>query len=164
MCQTPSEWILDECYPEDFTWADPSKIHKLEVFQLLDHWREHEKNGLTPLIWNWSCDLFNDGEICSRMIAIKKQQKVPSSSTPSNNSSPPFSPDPNASQMDSEEEDFHAELAKIPSSDSNSPEPYFSCDPPSPSPLPRHSISRVPEDIDVPLVGSPPSHSCKSVP
>ena len=150
----PSDWILDECYPEDFAWADPSKIHKSEVFRLLDHWRQREKDGLTALIWNRSCDLFNDGEMCSRTIAIKKRKEVPSSSA-SSNSSPPSSPTINSSPKDSEEEDFRADLARIPSDDSDSPESHSSPNPQSPSPLPRRSISRIPEEIHTPVAGSP---------
>ena len=150
----PSDWILDECYPEDFAWANPSKIHKSEVFRLLDHWRQHEKDGLTALIWNWSCDLFNDGEMCSRTITIKKRKEVPSSSA-SSNSSPPFSLTINSSPKDSEEEDFRADLARIPSDNSDSPKSHSSPNPQSPSPLPRRSISRIPEEIHTPVAGSP---------
>ena len=93
VCNTPSDWILEECYPEGFAWADPSKIHKSEVFRLLDHWRQCEKDGLTPLIWNRSCELFDDGEICSRTIGIKKRKEACSSSA-SPDGSLPSSPDP----------------------------------------------------------------------
>ena len=146
---------MEECYPEGFSWADPSKIRKSEVFRLLDHWRQREKDGLTPLIWNRSCELFDDGEICSRTIGIKKRKDIPSSSDSSTSSSP----GPDFSQTDSEE-DFRAELAKISSSDSNNPgsnsSSHSNRDPPSPSPLPRRSVSRVPEEIGIPTEGIPP--------
>ena len=159
---------MEECYPEGFSWADPSKIHKSEVFRLLDHWRQREKEGLTPLIWNPSCELFDDGEICSRTIGIKKKNDIPSSSDSSTSSSP----GPDSFQNDSEE-DFRAELAKISSSDSDNlgsnSSSHSNSDPPSPSPLPRHSVSRIPEDIGIPTEGTPPfipdtpSHSRESL-
>ena len=168
MCRTPSDWIVEECYPEGFSWADPSKIRKSEVFRLLDHWRQREKEGLTPLIWNPSCDLFNDGEICSRTIRKQKRNDIPSSSDSSTSSSP----GPDSSQTDSEE-DFRAELAKISSSGSDNPgsnsSSHSNRDPPSPSPLPRRSVSRIPEENDIPTEGTPPfipdppSHSCESL-
>ena len=160
MCSNPSEWILEECYPEGFTWADPSKIHKSEVFRLLDHWRQREKDGLTPLIWNPSCEFFDDGEVCSRTIRIKKREKVPSNSSTSSSS------DQQSSEKDSEE-NFQAELAKIPSSDSDTPNSHSSPESPSPSPLPRLSVSRIPEEIGRPLADTPlsipdrSSRSCK---
>ncbi|KAH9017443.1 hypothetical protein EDB84DRAFT_1566833 [Lactarius hengduanensis] len=56
----PSGWIEEDCFPSGFQWADPSKIRSGHVFELLDHWRQREKAGLTPLIWNRSCDLLAD--------------------------------------------------------------------------------------------------------
>ena len=156
---------MEECYPEGFAWADPSKIHKSEVFRLLDHWRQREKDGLTPLIWNRACELFNDGEICSRTIGIKKQKEAHSSST-SPDGSLPSSPDPypNSDEKDSEEEDFCADLAKIPSSDSDNPESVSSSDhqSPSPSPPPRHSVSGIPEDVPSSIPDSS-SRYCESI-
>ena len=161
VCNTPLDWILEECYPEGFAWADPSKIHKSEVFQLLDHWRQHEKDGLTPLIWNRSCELFDDGEICSRMIGIKKQKEAHSSFA-SPDGSLPSSPDPysDSDEKDSKEEDFRADLAKIPSSNSDNPESNSSSDPQSPSPLPQWSVSRILENIPSSIPNSL-SHFCE---
>ena len=164
VCNTLSDWILEECYPEGFAWADPSKIHKSEVFQLLDHWRQREKDGLTPLIWNRSCELFDDGEICSRTIGIKKRKEACSSSA-SPDGSLPSSPDPysNSDEKDSKE-DFRADLAKIPSSDSDNPESVSSSDhqSPSPSPPPRHSVSGIPEGIPSSIADSSSRH-CGSI-
>jgi len=145
----PSEWILEECYPEGFAWADPSKIRKSEVFRLLNHWRQREKDGLTLLIWNPSCELFNDDVPCSRGIGIQKQRNTPSTS----DSSPSSSPDPSPSEKDSEDEDFAADMAKIQDSDSDNP---YS-DPPSPSPLPNRRVSNVPEEIGGLMGDTPPS-------
>ena len=167
VCRTPSDWIVEECYPEGFSWADPSKIRKSEVFRLLDHWKQCEKEGLTPLIWNRSCELFDDGEICSRTLGIKKRNDILSSSDSSTSSSP----GPDSSQTDSEE-DFRVELAKISSSGSDNPgsnsSSHSNRDPPSPSPLPRRSVSRIPEEIGIPMEGShpfipDPSPSCESL-
>ncbi|KAH9014686.1 hypothetical protein EDB85DRAFT_2157246 [Lactarius pseudohatsudake] len=60
LSSNPCGWIEEDCFPSGFQWADPSKICSGHVFELLDHWRQREKAGLTPLIWNRSCDLLAD--------------------------------------------------------------------------------------------------------
>ena len=47
--------MREECYPEGFSWADPSKLWNEQVFQLLDHWRQREEDGMDPIIWNPRC-------------------------------------------------------------------------------------------------------------
>src|SRR6201996_5855093 len=47
-----------ECIPGGFEWKDPSKIHVGEVLHLLDHWRDHEDQGLEPLVWVQTSPLF----------------------------------------------------------------------------------------------------------
>ncbi|KAH9035046.1 hypothetical protein EDB84DRAFT_1437970 [Lactarius hengduanensis] len=44
--------IEEECFPLGFPWVDPSKLHLVQIFQLLDHWRQRQKEGLITLIWN----------------------------------------------------------------------------------------------------------------
>lgn len=46
----PTSWIKEECIPDGFEWKDQSKIHKEEIFHLLDHWTAHQAEGLEPLI------------------------------------------------------------------------------------------------------------------
>ena len=58
----PTSWIDEECIPDGFEWKDPSKIHKAEIFHLLDHWRAHQDEGLKPLIWEPTSPLFKDTE------------------------------------------------------------------------------------------------------
>ncbi|KAH9035587.1 hypothetical protein EDB84DRAFT_1437881 [Lactarius hengduanensis] len=48
----PMAWIEEECFPLGFPWVDPSKLRLVQIFQLLDHWRQRQKEGLIPLIWN----------------------------------------------------------------------------------------------------------------
>lgn len=55
LSQDPDSWIQPECAPDGFEWANPSKIHIGEVFHLLDHWRERQKEHLKPLIWVSTC-------------------------------------------------------------------------------------------------------------
>jgi hypothetical protein len=105
----PSAWIEEECYPSGFQWADPSKIRVAQVFRLLDHWRQREKAGLTPLIWNPECDLLVNGEQWSGRIQRQRQS--------------------DSSSDRDEEEDFDTELNKI----SEHPESYSSSPPPPPS-------------------------------
>ena len=169
VCRRPSDWVLEECYPEGFTWADPSKIQKAEVFRLLEHWRQREKDGLTALIWNPSCEMFDDGEICSRTIRIRKRKEVPSSP----DSSASSRQDLDSPEKNSEEEDFRDDLAKIASSDSDNPESNSGSDstfnPPSPSTPLRRSASRIVEDTNNPVEGTrssipdPQSHSRESL-
>ena len=56
----PTAWIEPECYPSGFLWADPSKIRKEAVLQIFDHWRQRKESGLSPIIWNPSCDILAD--------------------------------------------------------------------------------------------------------
>lgn len=62
LCQDPSSWIKPECAPDEFQWADPSKIRIGDVFRLIDHWRQRQAHGLKPLIWLSSCPLLEDAE------------------------------------------------------------------------------------------------------
>ncbi|KAH9010972.1 hypothetical protein EDB85DRAFT_2160497 [Lactarius pseudohatsudake] len=56
----PTAWIEEECFPLGFPWVDPSKLRLVQIFQLLDHWRQRQKEGLIPLIWNPSCELLSN--------------------------------------------------------------------------------------------------------
>ena len=124
LSRNPSAWILEECYPERFPWADPSKLRLTQVFQLLDHWREREDDGLEPLIWKSSCELLTNRYQPSQ--AVRTQQRYQGAS-PSDSNSPSKSNE-SLSERESEEEDFADEIAKI--SDRNSDyDPYD----PSPS-------------------------------
>ena len=135
----------------------------------MEHWRQREKDRLTALIWNPSCEIFDDGEICSRTIGIRKRKEVPSSSDSSTSSRL----DPDSPEQNSEEEDFCDDLAKIASSDSNNPESNSSSDstsnPPSPSTPHRHSAPGIVEDTNDPVEGThssipdPQSHTRESL-
>jgi hypothetical protein len=118
----PSAWIKEECFPPGFPWADPSKIRSSQVFELLDHWRRREKDQLTPLIWNPSCELLADVDQLSQNI--QNLQQTHTSHSHSNEKDDHES----SSDSDREEEDFTAELDKIftePSSLSSSPSSHF---------------------------------------
>jgi hypothetical protein len=60
LCQDPLLWIKPECFPDDFQWADPSKIRIGEVFRLLDHWKRRQEQHLKPLIWASTCPVLAD--------------------------------------------------------------------------------------------------------
>lgn len=96
LAMDPTAWIDEECYPPGFQWADPSKIQMGQVFQLLDHWRQRQESGLTPLIWNPSCELLAN--------AVRKSKKIQSRGQSQS--------DPD-SDNDSGEEDFAAQLENI---------------------------------------------------
>ena len=60
LCEDPSLWIMPDCVPDGFQWADPSKIRIGDVFHLLEHWRKRKEDHLEPLIWVSSCPLLED--------------------------------------------------------------------------------------------------------
>jgi hypothetical protein len=60
LCQDPPSWIEPECAPDGFQWADPSKIRIREIYRLLEHWRERQRQRLNPLIWVTSCSFFRN--------------------------------------------------------------------------------------------------------
>ncbi|KAF8261683.1 hypothetical protein EI94DRAFT_1888976 [Lactarius quietus] len=113
------DWIVEECYPENFAWADLSKLRVAQVFQLLDHWRQHEDNGLSPLIWNSSCEVLDGGELCTEYIHTHEERK---GKTTSSKEASPMRAHTSSSETESGktsledrscEEDFAEELWKI---------------------------------------------------
>ena len=46
-----------------------------QLFALLDHWTQRQDSGLTPLIWNPSCDLLADTSQRSRPIRGRRQRQ-----------------------------------------------------------------------------------------
>ncbi len=127
LSSNPSAWIRDECFPSGFQWADPSKIRVDEVFQLLDHWKQRQKDGLTPLIWNPSCELLADVDQYASAQHVRNLKKK-------------GHPNVNDRETDSdtEEEDFGNELGRIPSDSSSSSSTSSQSPSPSPSPSPLH--------------------------
>jgi hypothetical protein len=133
----PTSWINEECYPSGFQWADPSKIRVGQVFDLLGHWRQREAAGLSPLIWNHTCDLLADVEPRSTCAQDRRQRP--------------------SDEDDSEEEDFGNELRQISETDSevhHSPSPHW-----SPSLDPTHL-----EGLEYAGPGSPPFRRPSSIP
>jgi hypothetical protein len=118
----PTAWIREECYPTEFPWADPSKIRVGTLYKLLDHWRQRQNDGLTPLIWNPSCELLADGD---QLLKNVRTQKRTYTGRPHSDESE----DSDGTSSDNEEEDLAAEMAKIFNESSESPSP-------SPSPPP----------------------------
>ncbi|KAN0134641.1 hypothetical protein V8E53_007426 [Lactarius tabidus] len=119
----PTQWILIECYPEDFSWADPSKLWIAQVFELLKHWRQREGDGLEALIWNPSCKALNSNVVCSEDVQIRSGQPHESSSepdSPDESASTPCEPDSGQwpSSTPSKEENFDSKLQKILDEDS----------------------------------------------
>ena len=123
--------MLEECYLEGFSWVDPLKLWNAQVFQLLDHWRQHEEDGLDPIVWNPQCKAFAG-------IETRRQQKRPSSSESESpheqrESSSSSTPRQALSDRQSEEENYDDDLRKIMDKDTSSNHSPS----PSPSPLPR---------------------------
>ena len=112
LIDSPSSWIRDECYPEGFSWADPSKIRIGQVFKLLDHWRQREKDGQEPLLWNSSCDLLADITDETRRVRPQRTHSESDQSNPGSASS--------SSDTGSDEEDFGSQMAKISDKESES--------------------------------------------
>ena len=55
-----TSWIEPECVPDGFQWADPSKIRVGDIFPLFAHWRERQRQHLSPLIWVETCPLLRN--------------------------------------------------------------------------------------------------------
>ncbi|KAH9008446.1 hypothetical protein EDB84DRAFT_1446927 [Lactarius hengduanensis] len=124
----PSGWIEEDCFPSGFQWADPSKIRSGHVFELLDHWRQREKVGLTPLIWNRSCDLLADVDEPAQHVRNPQRNRRVHSRVNQRN---------DHSDDDDEYENFSNEIRDVSSS-----EPQHL----SPSLLPYPSLSPRPVD------------------
>ena len=132
----PTAWIEQECYPSGFKWADPSKIQVGQVFRLLDHWRQRQESGLTPLIWNPSCELLDGVEWWSEHIQSRRDLE---------------------SDGDSEE-NFASQMGRISENESEADH----AQPPSPSPSQRRGSSDPHEAEELGAAAS--HHPCKSEP
>ena len=124
----PPAWIEEECYPPGFLWVDPSKLRLVQVFQLLEHWRQRKRDGLILLIWNPSCELL--ANVDQPVPRLRNPQRTRRRS--SNFNEP-------ESDNDSEEEDFAKEIQGLHSSSVTPPLPPS----PSPSPLRRNEIEQI---------------------
>ncbi len=136
----PTAWIDEECYPPGFQWADPSKIWAHDVFRLLDHWRQQKQAGLSPLIWNPSCELLVDTAQQSEHVQNQRQRQSSSSS-----------------DSNDEEDNYAEELARIPEHSDTQPSS------PSPRPTWRGANTSETEDIGEADNGSPPFQVSPSV-
>ncbi|KAN0134075.1 hypothetical protein V8E53_008080 [Lactarius tabidus] len=119
-----------ECYPEGFSWADPSKLQMSQTYTLLNHWRKREAEGMVPLIWNPSCEILNGGELCSENVRGCGRQQSTSSPEPElpPSRSGSFAEDGSGKwpfDNSSGEENFENELGKI--SDNSSRNDSISC-------------------------------------
>jgi hypothetical protein len=68
-------WMLQECYLEGFSWADPSKLRISQAYKLLEHWRKCEADGMVLLIWNLLCEILHGGELCSENVRHHRRQQ-----------------------------------------------------------------------------------------
>ncbi|KAI9432718.1 hypothetical protein H4582DRAFT_2083108 [Lactarius indigo] len=134
----PPTWIEEECYPLGFLWADPSKLRLVQVFQLLDHWRQRQREGLIPLIWNPSCELL--ANVDHPVQHIRNPKRTCRRSSKFNEPE---------SDNQSEEEDFAKEIQALHSPSVTPPLPPS----PSPSPFRRHKEI---EQTSIPDVGESP--------
>ncbi|KAH9014735.1 hypothetical protein EDB84DRAFT_1568013 [Lactarius hengduanensis] len=119
----PTAWIEEECFPLGFPWVDPSKLRLVQIFQLLDHWRQRQKEGLIPLIWNPSCELLSNIDQPAQRVRNPQQTNRRRSTF-----------DEPVSDHSSEGEDFANELRGLRSPSVTPPLPPS----PSPSPLRRN--------------------------
>jgi hypothetical protein len=118
LSSNPSAWIREECFPAGFQWADPSKIRVGQVFQLLDHWRQREKDGLTSLTWNSSCELLTDVERLSQQVRNSRRKDGSESESDSDERDVRH----RFSDGEAEDEDFAAQLNEISSEHSDLPD------------------------------------------
>jgi hypothetical protein len=140
--KNPTAWISEECYPEGFHWADPSKIRVKKVFELFEHWRQRRRSGLPPISWNPSCNLLADVDQSAEDVHIRMTKRS----------------EPNL-ERDSDEEDFSGELAGINENDSESQSAHR---------LPEGSLVSEPDDnvTQTPSIKAPPPvplPSCESI-
>ena len=98
--KNPTAWIDEDCYPEGFEWADPSKIRIGKVYELFDHWRSRRESGFPPIKWNRSCEFMVGVDESAKQVHNPRLRG--SKHTPESGS----------------DEDFSGELAQIPASDS----------------------------------------------
>lgn len=162
----PTAWIQEECYPPDFKWMDPSKVRLAQVFYLLDHWRQRKEDGLTPLIWNPSCELLTDMEKYSGDLRSRRQRQHDSSSESDD-------------EVNSENLQTRRQRQNVPNSENDAEEENFDTElnrifdnPPSPHPTQREPGASNNEDLGEAETGSPPfqapalvqHQSCKSGP
>ncbi|KAH9015700.1 hypothetical protein EDB85DRAFT_2156481 [Lactarius pseudohatsudake] len=149
----PPAWIEEECYPPGFLWVDPSKLRLVQVFQLLDHWRQRKRDGLIPLIWNPSCELL--ANVDQPVLRLRSPQRA------RRRSSDFTEPE---SDGDSEGEDFAKQIQGLRSSPMPVTPPVPVTPPlppsPSPSPSPLRRNEEI-EQISIPDIGEssrpPPS-------
>lgn len=78
-----------------------------QVFELLDHWRQRQKDQLTPLIWNPACELLADVDQLSQLDQNTQRTRTSQSHLNERDYRD------RSSNSDSEEEDFAAELDKV---------------------------------------------------
>ncbi|KAH9074355.1 hypothetical protein EDB83DRAFT_2516178 [Lactarius deliciosus] len=131
----PPAWIEQECYPLGFLWVDPSKLRLVQVFQLLDHWRQRKRDGLILLIWNPSCELLANVDQPEPHLRNPQQTHRRNS-----NFNEP------ESDNNSEGEDFAKQIQGLRSSSVPVTPPL----PPSPSPSPLHRNEEI-EQISIPV-------------
>ena len=129
--------MLEECYPEGFSWVDPSKLRNAQVFQLLDHWRQREEDGLDPIVWNPQCKAFAGIETQQRRKRPSSHESLSESPHEQREASSSSTPRRAFSDRQSEEENYDDDLRKIMDKDTSSSDHSPS---PSPSPLPRRNV------------------------
>jgi hypothetical protein len=102
LCEDPSLWIRPECVPDDFQWADPSKIRVGEVFRLLEHWKRRQEEHLKPLIWASTCPILQDVDRSSSSEHTSGHSSTDSTESADNSDSDSNSYDRRRSSDDSE--------------------------------------------------------------
>ena len=85
------------------------------MYELLDHWREREKDGLDAIIWNPKCDALNTNESCPERTRTRSRNRRTSVSAPTVPQIDMQASPERAAFLDedSEEENFEVEFQRI---------------------------------------------------
>ena len=127
LCEDLSKWIKPECMPDGFKWADPSKIRIGDIFLLLEHWRERQRQGLTPLMWLTSGPLFEDVSLSADEHQEYHSEQSPDDRVTDNNTT-----EEGRNTSDSQRWSDRSRLSTpnpISSSDAGAPNPHYSDNP-----------------------------------
>ena len=132
--------MLEECYPEGFSWADPSKLWNEQVFQLLDHWRQREEDGMDPIIWNPRCKVLASMNVKTWLCRKRPSTPQPELPLEERTTSLCSTPAQEISDHQSEEENFSEDLQKILDDDSEGYLEDHCSSTPLASPLPQQRV------------------------
>ena len=115
------------------------------MYELLEHWREREKDGLDAIIWNPKCDALNTNEFCperSRTRSRNRRTSVSAPTVPLINTEA----SPERAASDSEEENFEVEFQRILDNESEEEPEVRHSDPRHQAPVPYPCTPSIPSN------------------